>query len=651
MVNLFPHQTTNRVTLNPSELNLLLDCFDEAAFLVKAQQIIAVNAKATELTAYTRQELVNKHLSQVTSLGEDITIEEADENHTKTIHQGKLISRNNKDIPSLFFTTSINEQWDLITTEPIYKTNNLKLTDDKGKSFSVVLELIRYIQDTDPEIALEKTLEIGRELINASVIAIYIGSGQKPAVIRAAYCGKACLPQEIISSDLHLFIEPSLWIRGQRSIVSLLHQKARSAGLGYIATTPIGDSKTFIGVLVAGGYQDPPPKNCLDYLLLLGEILSIIINKSFLVSNLRGKIQDYKKNLSILESAKDIISDGIILVNSELSIEEINPAAENILGYNNIDVYHRKVNEILIGTDRLIPAVQLAFHGTTTPNLGDVKLHRRDGSEFPAEIGTYPIQNKDISLGAFIIIRDQSEHEQNRIRTHQLEQRAVLGEVTAIFAHEVRNPINNISTGLQLLMEDTETSDPDFDVIQRMLQDCTRLAGLMESVLAFSRPGNYTIIPLQIGDLLKRLIRLWTPRINRLNIELFMNIPEENIQVMGDQRALEQVFTNLISNAVQAMQEMGKGTLGIKITELLNGNNNPIVQIDISDTGPGIDKENQQRIFEPFFTTKNNGTGLGLAISKQIITAHKGSIGLTTFPGGTVFHVKLPTNSVMDIYK
>jgi signal transduction histidine kinase len=74
----------------------------------------------------------------------------------------------------------------------------------------------------------------------------------------------------------------------------------------------------------------------------------------------------------------------------------------------------------------------------------------------------------------------------------------------------------------------------------------------------------------------------------------------------------------------------------------LNNNGKPIIQIDISDTGPGISEEYHQKIFDPFFTTKKDGTGLGLAITKQIITAHKGNISLTSFPGGTVFHITLP---------
>jgi signal transduction histidine kinase len=290
----------------------------------------------------------------------------------------------------------------------------------------------------------------------------------------------------------------------------------------------------------------------------------------------------------------------------------------------------------------LIPAVQLALQGITTPNLGDVHLHRRDGTDFPAEVSTVPIHHNNSTLGVFVIIRDRSESEQIRARTHQLEQRALLGEVTAVFAHEVRNPINNISTGLQLMADDIEKDDTNQELIKRMLHDCGRLTNLMESVLTFSRSGNYAVVPLMIVELLERLMKLWTPRMNRLNIEPLLQISDNQLQVRGDKRALEQVFTNLISNAIQAMQELGGGTLAVKISLDANGNGRSMVQVDVTDTGPGIPEENRPRIFEPFFTTKKNGTGLGLAITKQIVTAHKGSINLTTFPGGTVFHVNLP---------
>jgi signal transduction histidine kinase len=127
----------------------------------------------------------------------------------------------------------------------------------------------------------------------------------------------------------------------------------------------------------------------------------------------------------------------------------------------------------------------------------------------------------------------------------------------------------------------------------------------------------------------------------RLQIQHHVQVAPDTPLIMGDQRAIEQVFTNLISNAVRAMGKKG-GTLAVRIAPQLAPGKKLMVQIDISDTGPGIPEEIRERIFDPFYTTDPNGTGLGLSITKQIVTAHKGSIYPTSFPGGTVFHIQIP---------
>ena len=118
--------------------------------------------------------------------------------------------------------------------------------------------------------------------------------------------------------------------------------------------------------------------------------------------------------------------------------------------------------------------------------------------------------------------------------------------------------------------------------------------------------------------------------------------------MLGDKRSLEQVFTNIISNAVQVMSERGSGTLNIKISKDQTPSGKEIIQIDLADNGPGIPLEHQTKIFDPFYTTNPNGTGLGLSITKQIITAHRGNITLTSFPGATVFHIQLPTAAATE---
>jgi signal transduction histidine kinase len=127
----------------------------------------------------------------------------------------------------------------------------------------------------------------------------------------------------------------------------------------------------------------------------------------------------------------------------------------------------------------------------------------------------------------------------------------------------------------------------------------------------------------------------------RINVQHNLQIEENCPPIYGNPRALEQVFNNLINNALQVMKEDG-GRLGLKIQSNISPEGKHYVDISVADTGPGIPKENQERIFQPFFTTDRSGTGLGLAISKRIVTAHKGTIRLTSFPGGTVFTVQIP---------
>ncbi len=257
-----------------------------------------------------------------------------------------------------------------------------------------------------------------------------------------------------------------------------------------------------------------------------------------------------------------------------------------------------------------------------------------------------PVQREGETLAIIVFFSDVSEHVEIRNRTQQLEQRAVLGEVTAVFAHEVRNPINNISTGLQLLSVKLPESDPNQENISRLLNDCQRLNHLMEAVLNFSRQVEHKFEKVDMEALLRRLLDRWRPRMMKVNVTAFFQVEPNTPPVLGDPRSLEQVFTNLVSNAVEAMAEgreatAGEGTLAVRVTAFHQLPGRPQVEVSISDNGPGIPDEIRERIFEPFVTTKAQGTGLGLAITKRIVTAHHGSISVNTFPGGTVFHVIL----------
>jgi PAS domain S-box-containing protein len=368
--------------------------------------------------------------------------------------------------------------------------------------------------------------------------------------------------------------------------------------------------------------------------------MSAILDHLSREGELRQKDVLNNREINILRAVGENAQEGILILAPDQTVSQMNPAAEWMLGYADWEVKGQPVENILIGAERFGPGLAMAIQGIPTHNMGIVSLHRRNGQAFPAHIQIIPVQNENETLALIVFFSDASENIEIRNRTQQLEQRAVLGEVTAVFAHEVRNPINNISTGLQLLSSKLNPDDPNQENINRLLNDCARLNHLMEAVLNFSRQTDHKLEPLNLEMLLQRLLDRWRPRMAKVNINPYFQVEPSTPGVIGDPRSLEQVFTNLISNAVDAMSNQG-GTLAVRVAPFHLIPGRPQVEVTVSDNGPGIPDEVRGRIFEPFVTTKAQGTGLGLAITKRIVTAHHGSISVNSFPGGTVFHVIL----------
>jgi len=345
---------------------------------------------------------------------------------------------------------------------------------------------------------------------------------------------------------------------------------------------------------------------------------------------------------SILGSTiKDSVQDGVLIISPDLVIMEMNYSASLIFGYAKNEANGQPIENILIGPENLIPSLRKTSESGLGLDLGIVNLYRRNGQAFKAFLRINPIPNMQSVEKIIVVITDHSEQEALRVQSEQLEQSAYLGEISAIFAHEVRNPINNISTGLQLMAIQMETDNPLQAQIQRMQRDCARLTHLMDSGLSFSRPMDYNKTRLQLGKLLGKILDRWQPMMQQANIKSQLNIAPETPDAIGNARYLDQVFTNLVSNAIDAMEnEGGNLTINIRPTEITSERDK--VEVIISDTGPGIPDDVQEMIFKPFYTTRAKGTGLGLAIAKRIITAHKGSLHLSSVPGGTVFRVRLP---------
>lgn len=250
-------------------------------------------------------------------------------------------------------------------------------------------------------------------------------------------------------------------------------------------------------------------------------------------------------------------------------------------------------------------------------------------------------------LGMAAIFHNQNSHLQQvkalEIEVLHRERLSALGNLAAAVAHEIRNPLNSVSMGLQRLKAEFQpTGDQDqySRLTELMLGEVHRLSVIVNQFLSLARPLELKPEALWVQDLLNDLATLMVDEALRSKVRVRVVAPLTLPRLTADAEYLRQALLNLILNGLQAMPEGGTLTLEANKS---NGN----FLIGVTDTGSGIAPENLARIFEPYFTTKASGSGLGLAITRRIVEAHGGTVAVTNEAGGGCrFLISLPTNGV-----
>jgi signal transduction histidine kinase len=253
-----------------------------------------------------------------------------------------------------------------------------------------------------------------------------------------------------------------------------------------------------------------------------------------------------------------------------------------------------------------------------------------------------------VCLGAllsFLLYRQQSRHvEAIRVYERKMsEQRedAALGRTAASIAHEIRNPLNSLSMGLQRLhMEGTELAGEHRHFIEIMLDAVHRANSIVTGLLDYASPHYSNPQPVRLDLLIANIIPLYQARCAEQGITLTTDVACTD-PVSGDQKRLSQVVVNLLKNAVEA--QPNGGFITIAITRVAG-----TVVMDVTNGGFTLSPEQAERITEPYFTTKPSGTGLGLAIARRIITAHGGELHVHPLPENRVriaFHLPVFSGS------
>ena len=336
----------------------------------------------------------------------------------------------------------------------------------------------------------------------------------------------------------------------------------------------------------------------------------------------------------------DSAVDGIVVIDAHGTIEVFNASAERMFGYAEHEAVGRSVNVLMPAPyrDEHDGYIQRYLGGGHAKIIGigrEVTALRRDGSTFPVHlsVGEMRVGAERHFTG---ILHDLSARTRLEERLREESALARLGEMAAVIAHEVRNPLAAVRGAIQVVGSRLPSDAKDGPVIKEVLSRLDALNSLLNDLLLFGRTPAPRFAPVSLASLLKSTIDLLStdPAFKELRFDL----DADDEPIVADLELLRIVFQNLLINAGQASS--GRGTIRVRVTA-----DDQSRCIRITDSGPGIPLETRGKLFKPFFTTKARGTGLGLSIAKRLVELHNGSIAIDCPPeGGTVVTVRLPAD-------
>ena len=228
-------------------------------------------------------------------------------------------------------------------------------------------------------------------------------------------------------------------------------------------------------------------------------------------------------------------------------------------------------------------------------------------------------------------------------KLRRAEKLSTLGEMAAVLAHEIRNPLGSIRGTAEILRDDYKPGDPKHEFIEIQIKETERLNRVVEGFLHMARPQPVDMRPCPVQDELETIAFLVSNDARERRINFVLQPPTVPVIIKADGEKLRQAFLNIAINALQATPPGGSVIISTTV------NQTALCEISFRDTGSGIDAETLKRIFEPFYTTKPDGTGLGLAITRKIIESHGGTMSVESDVGrGTTVTVRLPMQDAAD---
>jgi len=431
------------------------------------------------------------------------------------------------------------------------------------------------------------------------------------------------------------FIEPRMkrWV--DIALLALVLSTILAAVVSGAALAPIRDISDQLDRISAGEYDTGATsiKETVESSDELGQVRRKIKRVG---QQLRGVHEIFSSLRENMDSVMAGLEDGLILFTRDARAVMVSPAAEKFLGAPASQFLGRRVTEIFPLGHPLNGALRLEGD-ELTEIASETELETLEGAK-RVSVTVQEIQGAGERMGALVTLRDLDSLESISTQLQVSERLAAVGRITAGVAHEVKNPLNSMRLWLENLKESlpAETENSALQAVNVLDAEIDRLDAVVKRFLDFARPMDVRLEPTQLADLLREVLEVARPQLEKANVHVAQLLPIDVPEVFVDRALLKQAVLNLVLNAVDAMPNGGQ----LQLTLSRRGE---MAEITVGDTGKGIPVEHRQKVFQLFFTTRPGGSGIGLASTFRIVQLHNGSIDFTSEVGrGTTFRIELP---------
>ncbi len=530
---------------------------------------------------------------------------------------------------------------------------NARLYDELNDTVNELLSLNSITQSVTASLDMQQTLTLISEhvtvMLNVAATSVALRDDETDEVWFAAASGAGS--STVLGKRLHLGQGIIGWVakHGRSLIVQdvwrdprFFREMDKHSGFNTksILCVPLQTKGRLIGAIEAiNKLEGQFTTQDLNRLTDLTAPAASAIENAQLYQQLAQRMTQVENLRAFNQNIIENITTGLIALDTEKKITVFNKAAAALLGLNATDLLGKPVETGLSLVPQLIAPLLAPLVARETKIARDLELSHWGGGVVTVTVTAAPIYSADNQLSGVVgLIEDITELKTLEAERRRLDRLAALGEMSAVVAHELRNPIAGIAAGVNYLTRHVAADNTIEQASQMILKEVDRVHRIVEDILLVARPLNLQKTPQAIESIIDTIRQRFAAKLKDGSIQPSFHIAKDLPHLWLDRARIEQVFNNLFDNALQAMPN--GGSIDVSVAQSVD--QSELVCL-FRDTGPGIPTVERQKIFDPFYTTKTRGTGLGLALCRQIIEAHHGHIRLVNSErGGTTFEIRLP---------